>query len=84
MSDTELQSAVERVENLFTIAGMECEAAQGGIHYTLSCHRFETGHYSINCACGWFSHTGRSAGGAHALMRAHVAGHRDAVPDDVR
>jgi hypothetical protein len=69
--------AVEAIERQLPIAEIEEVFNDGGVHYVIRCTRADTEHYTIKCACGWFSHTGRSASGAHALMRSHVAGHRD-------
>lgn len=68
---------VERVARQLPIASIEEVFDDGGVHYLIGCYRAPTDHYVISCACGWRSDTGTSAGGAHALMRAHVAGHRD-------
>lgn len=51
----------------------------GGIHYKLGVHRRPTGFYAAACSCGWRIDTGKSAGTAHSLLRAHIAGHAQRV-----
>lgn len=72
------QAAIERIERQLPIESVEEHFGDdGGVHYLIGCYRAPTGHYTISCACGWRHHTGKSAGQSHALMRSHVAGHRE-------
>lgn len=68
---------VERVARQLTIDAIEEAFDDGGVHYLIGCYRSSTGYFVVSCACGWRIDTGKSAGNAHALMRSHVAGHRD-------
>ena len=67
------QLGLQEIEETFDV---------GPVHYLIGCYKAPTSFYVISCACGWRVDTGKSASNAHALMRAHVAGHEDAARRD--
>jgi len=77
-----IEEAIARVEKQLTIESVTEEHASGGVHYLIGCYRAPTEFYVISCSCGWRADTGKSAGNAHALMRAHLAGHDYRNADD--
>lgn len=70
-----VERIIESFERQLTLDGIDETFTLGGIHYGIGCYRSPTGFYVISCSCGWRRDTGTSAGAAHALFRAHIAGH---------
>jgi len=70
-----IERIIESCERQLTLDGIDEDFTSGGIHYKIGCYKAPTGFYVISCSCGMRSDTGTSAGAAHALFRAHIAGH---------
>ena len=79
-----IADAIARVQQQLTIDAVEESYDDGGSHWLIGCYRAPTGFYTISCSCGWASHSGKAAAAAHALLRSHNAGHRDATATDGR
>ena len=74
--------AIERLQVQLTIAEIEELFDDGGTHLLVGCYRASSGFYVISCTCGWRQNTGKSASQSHALLRAHVAGHKTRTAND--
>lgn len=78
----ELVKAIECINEHLSLFSIEEEACIGGVHYLIGCYRAPSNFYVISCSCGWRKDTGTSSGNAHAMLRAHIAGHSHALDAD--
>lgn len=72
------ERTIARLDRQLAFTEITETVAREGVHYLIGCYKAPTGFWSISCSCGWRDDTGKAAGSAYALLRAHYRGHEAA------